>query len=114
MRGLVLIAALLLGLGLGPARADVMNGKELQAFCMPGQASNFDMGTCLGYITGIADAMHRSTVNIYGWRACMGQGVTVERMHSAVVSFLNSHPQYLELDADSLVARALADAYPCG
>ena len=112
MRWLVLIAGLMMAVA--PARADVMNGKELQTFCTPHQASNFDMGTCLGYITGIADAMHRSTVDIYGWRVCMGDDVTVERMHDAVIGFLNANPQYLDLDADSLVARALSDAYPCG
>ncbi len=111
MRWLVLVAGLMMAVA--PARADVLNGKELQKFCAPHQASNFDMGTCLGYITGIADAMHRSTVNIYGWRVCMDNDVTVERMHNAVVTFLNANPQYLDLDADSLVARALADAYPC-
>ena len=111
MRWLVLVLGLTTAAV--PAQADVMNGRELQHFCTPSRASNFDMGTCLGYISGIADAMHRSTVNIYGWRACMGDGVTVERMHNAVISFLNANPQYLDLDADSLVARALADAFPC-
>ena len=111
MRWLVLVIGLMMAAA--PAQADVMNGKELQKFCAPHQANNFDMGACLGYITGIADAMHRSNVNIYGWRACMGDDVTVERMHNTVVNFLNANPQYLDLDADSLVARALADAYPC-
>ena len=111
MRWLVLVIGLMFVVA--PARADVMSGKELQGFCAAHQASNFDMGTCLGYITGIADAMHRSNVNIYGWRACMGDDVTVERMHNSVVNFLNANPQFLDLDADSLVARALADAYPC-
>ncbi|MEM7225159.1 MAG: Rap1a/Tai family immunity protein [Pseudomonadota bacterium] len=112
MRWLVLVVVGVM-LSAVPARADVMNGKELQGFCMPHQASNFDMGTCLGYITGIADAIHRSTVDIYGWRVCMGDEVTVERMHDAVINFLNANPQYLDLDADSLVARALSDAFPC-
>ena len=111
MRWLVIVVGLILATG--PARADVLSGKELKGFCDETSASSFDMGACLGYITGIADAMHRSTVDIYGWRACMENGVTVEELRTNVVAFLNAHPEFLELGADSLVARALADSYPC-
>lgn len=111
MRWLVLVAGLMLVAT--PAQSDVMNGATLKGYCDQQASETFNTGTCLGYISGIADTMYRSTGDIYGWRACWDDSVTVKDMHGVVVKFLQANPQYLDLDADSLVARALADAYPC-
>ena len=96
-----------------PAQADILSGKDLKQACSPDGSSDFSYGVCHGYIIAIADAMHKSGVQLYGWEACMADGTTVEQMRDAVVTFLNGNPDVLELDADSLVARGLADRFPC-
>lgn len=95
------------------ANADVMSGHDLKKACDQASGNDATYGLCHGYVIGIADAMHRSAVDIYGWRTCMSNDVTVEAMVKAVRAFLAANSQYLDLDADSLVARGLADAYPC-
>lgn len=111
MRWLVVLLGILSAVP--TVRADVMSGRDLQAACTQSTASADQFAICHGYIVGIADTMQGGSVEIYGWRACIDDKITVEAVVAKVRGFLGAHPEYLDLDADTLVARALADAYPC-
>ena len=111
MRWLVVLLGLLIAIP--TAQADIMSGQDLHEACDQSTASADQFAVCHGYIVGIADTMQGGTVDIFGWRACMDEGVTVEAAVQSVRSFLRANKQYLDLDADTLVARALSESYPC-
>ena len=84
------------------ARADV-DGNELWRLCTSkGTRAN---GLCYGYVTAIAEVARESD-GLYGhhaWRQ------TVE----VVKRYLEQHPEQRHYGASSLVAEALAEAFPC-
>ena len=86
------------------------SGNSLLESCRAADAS-WSGGFCLGYITGIADAME--TDGILGWRKCTPNGVTLRQTADVVKAWLESYPQYRHNTAHSLVAEALAKAFPC-
>ena len=111
MRILALSAVLWLALA-SPGEA-AQTGKDLKAICED-QTPNLQ-GVCVGYILGIADIMTQFSHDggyFLGFRACMPE-ISVVQAQGVVVKFLNSHPDRLDRAGFSLIARALAEAYPC-
>ena len=69
---------------------------------------------CMGYIAGIADtimSLHGS--NYYGYSICLPQEVTLGQLTDLTRSFLSSHPGQRHFTANSLVAAALDESFPC-
>ena len=88
-------------------------GNNLLAWCV--SASRTERGLCHGYILGIADAMEESK-NIGRFAACIPAPVRAGspgRLFQLAQQFLASHPEKRQLSASSLVANALAEAFPC-
>jgi hypothetical protein len=93
-----------------PANAYFQNGNEILAACA-GSPTLPDLGVCVGYIDGIADAMEGNTID--GYRACIPFNIEVARIKETVVQFLLAKTKLRQLPAAILVADALGRAFPC-
>jgi hypothetical protein len=67
---------------------------------------------CLGYVMAIADAA-RAPAAVKGSPMCGSENVTAEQVVDVVTRYLAAHSEKRHLSASSLVAHALAEAYPC-
>ena len=85
-------------------------GNNLLTDCR-NKTSGFDVGVCKGYIIAIADVLNNNTVS--GHRACLPENVTKGQVIDIVVPWLEAHPQHRHFTANSLVALALSEAFPC-
>jgi hypothetical protein len=63
------------------------------------------------YSVAIADAL--ATATISGFRACIAYATTMEQISDIVINYLRAHPERRQLSANSLVASALSEAFPC-
>lgn len=87
-----------------------MTGNTLLSHCDEPDA----IGTtyCVAYVVGIADMMNDG-ISIGGRRACLPGGVTSFQVRDIAVAYLRRNPQSRHYIAASIVAVALADAFPC-
>ena len=91
------------------ARADV-DGNELWRLCTSkGTRAN---GLCYGYVTAIAEVA-RGSDGLYGHHACLPEHTTRRQTVEIVKRYLEQHPEQRHYGASSLVAEALAGAFPC-
>jgi hypothetical protein len=91
------------------AMAEFNDGNVLYTDCF--DQSYYKRAFCLGYIEGIADGLGSNAIN--GYTACLPRGVEARQVRDVITRFLASHPETRHLMAASLVARALAEAFPC-
>jgi hypothetical protein len=91
------------------ARADFQDGNSLYAQCT--SALKYDDAYCLGYIAGITDVMSHDPVA--GRTACEPEHATAGQVQDIVRLYLTKHPEQRHYAAESLVAHALAAAFPC-
>jgi hypothetical protein len=95
------------------ARADFATGNILWRFCNdPDPTTWVSYGYCAGYMSGVADIMMQS-IPVFGWRACLPETVSAAQATDVLKQFLNQHPEQRHYAAASLVAKALAEAFPC-
>lgn len=92
-----------------PAWADFETGNQLHSDCS--SELFYEKGICIGYIMAIADVLGSSP--LYGYSTCIPSGVTAGQMRDVVQRWLNENPKERHYNADSLVAWALSDAFPC-
>ena len=69
---------------------------------------------CIGYIQGVMDhdqvrADWKKTLKTF----CVPNDVTNGQLRKVAMNYLNDYPEDLHLNAASLVATALYEAYPC-
>jgi len=103
------IMFLLLVLYSGVTVPDYLDGNKLLSQCE--SKINAAKGTCLGYITGVADASHgRTLADAY---YCKPKKVSVGQLNKIVTKYLNNNPEKLHLAAFPLVQLALLEAFPC-
>ena len=107
MLRLSIVLMLLLG---SPARAAVYSGNTLLDRCNDNE--NVSWGACLGYITAVSDVLNGGDV-IAGWKACNPKNVTPGQARDIVVRWLEENPKERHYSANSLVAIALSEAFPC-
>ena len=94
-----------------------LTGTNLQSECLVTKAeiTYFQANaSCLSYIEGVADSTacdNGGVVAGYSWKP--EQNITAGQLQKVVVNWLNNHPEKLHLAAQSLVAYALAEAFPC-
>ena len=85
------------------AVADFMDGKSLLMYC---RGSNADAkGICMGYITGVADAISRNL--------CFPKEINTNLVVQIVIQHVERSPGAAQLSGESLVTNALKNAYPC-
>ena len=77
----------------------------------------FDAGQCKGLIEGAQDTMTLSRDLFRGARDlpifCAHHKVSTGTQGRAIVAYGNAHPELEKYNAQTLVAWALAEAYPC-
>jgi hypothetical protein len=84
-------------------------GNNLLSLCTSNGV--LETGVCRGFVGGIADAMALDP--ILGNRACIPVPVTLGQARDVVIRFLEQHPEARHYSAASIVALALAAAFPC-
>ena len=84
---------------------------QLFQMCQQKEGS-LDGQACMGYIVAIADIM--DTTALHGWSACIPADATIGYLQKVVTIWLKNNPDDHKYTANSNVADALAEAYPCG
>jgi hypothetical protein len=88
-----------------------LDGSSLYARCT-GTADD-GMMMCLGYVTGIADAMTSNNLKVNDFKICLPQRSSNFQSRDVAVKFLRDHPEWRHFPAADLVSQALKDAFPC-
>jgi hypothetical protein len=70
-----------------------------------------DYGFSFGYISAVSDSINKKKV--FGYPVCLPDDVELKQLVDVVKIYMNSHPNLLHYAANSLVAEALTDAFPC-
>jgi hypothetical protein len=112
MRTLAL-AVLVASLPLSAARGEFQSGNNLWQLC---NNKTTDFG-CIMYIEGVADVLipiWGKGGDFAGWRGCLTKDVIGSQAHDVVIKFMREHPERRHFTASSVVAQALAEAFPCG
>ena len=97
------------------ARA-AMTGNELSTYCAAADTNSqyfnpANFGVCASFVEAIANAL--ASYSIYGWRACFPANRTRGQEIDVVRRYLDQHPEKRHNQAGSLIAEALAEAFPC-
>ena len=106
-----LILALAICLCAFPAKATFVDGNLLYHHCGK-PVSNAGHSICIGYISAIADAME-DEATLYGFRACVPPAAEAGQLHGQLFRYLDINPLYRHHNASTIVARFLAETYPC-
>jgi hypothetical protein len=103
--------AVMLTLGLGPARGDTVfyDGNALLANCQ--STGGMPLADCNGFITGVADVISNQLV--VDVNACIPEGATRRQVIDVAVDWIDRYPATRHLAAYKLVALALHEAFPC-
>jgi hypothetical protein len=90
--------------------AKVRDGNQLLQQCTAtiGAHVNF----CFGYIDAVVDLLLENN-GIDGFNACVSSELDDPQLRNLVVKFLKDNPDLRRLGAPNLIARALAQAFPC-
>ena len=67
---------------------------------------------CVGYVMAVTDVVD-AIGSLHGWRACIPHSVTGNQVTDIALAYIEDAPEERHLVAHSLIARALADAFPC-
>jgi hypothetical protein len=112
---LMTVAGSVLALACLPAQAQdakgFFSGNDLWAQCSAND--NFRRGVCMGFVTGIADATAGTAAGVPRRMVCIPSQVTLQQTVDVVKGDLAQHPERRHYAAASIVADALAAAFPC-
>ena len=86
-----------------------LTGNDLLDRC---SAEGYNHGLCEGYVMAIADAMSGDNT-VVGLKACLDVKVRGAQVVEIVVAALHRKAADRQLSARSIVADAIADAFPC-
>ena len=98
-----------------PVPLSYESGENLLVYCSA-EPGTRDAQYCTGYIVAIADAMPRMRTDgdFHGaLYACAPRGLIQTGLVGVVKTWLISHPQDRQGEAAPLVAKALAESFPC-
>src|SRR5262245_20197244 len=106
------------------ARGEFYDGNRLYAACS--DETSFNQGLCLGVVVGVVNTMsaRREELRRRGLRrfysmalgfppSCLPKEVVASQLKDVVVQYLTAHRAKRHLSAPSLIADALAGAFPC-
>jgi hypothetical protein len=94
-----------------PARADVSHSFFTAGQVYDNCKLDVNRAECRSYVMGIADVMGGNV--IYGWRACVPLGTAGEALLSVAMDYINRHPEERGGSSASVIAKALAQGFPC-
>jgi hypothetical protein len=109
--GAVVIVAMIVGT-VGAKAEDGMREEALYDFCSKPERSAFT-AHCFAYVMAISDVMRAYGPGVYGLKECSAVGVSLKQRADVVKGYLTAHPESRDQGASSLVAQALAQAFPC-
>lgn len=111
MRRWLLVAAIAVAAGTGPARAGIDDGNSLYRYC------NATIGAfvmyCFGYVDSVVNDM-RLFGSVDGYGACLPPDFGDNRRRDVILAFLDRHPRDRGEGATKLIAQAFSEAFPCG
>jgi hypothetical protein len=116
--GVALALAILLTANEGRAAGGYISGQRLNELCSD-ESTSFNEGLCWGYIAGVYDAgkaLDTATNKRQwsaGWTACVPDGVLAGQLVEVVKKWLRAHPERWHYAADSVVAGAVHETWPC-
>lgn len=88
-----------------------LSGNDLIEYCQR-TPETWGEGVCLGYVLAVADVMDNDGAIISGSRACFPE-LPNKQIIAVAKRWLAGHPELLHLSAHSLLAAAMAEAFPC-
>lgn len=109
--GAVAIVAMIVGT-VGARAEDGMRKGALYDFCSKPERSGFT-AHCFAYVMAISDVMRDYGTGVYGLKECSAVGVSLKQRADVVKGYLAAHRESRDQAASSLVAQALAEAFPC-
>ena len=109
--GAVVIVAMIVGT-VGAKADDGMREGVLFDFCSKPERSGFT-AHCFAYVMAISDVMRDYGPGVYGLKECSSVGVSLKQRADVVKGYLAAHRESRDQGASSLVAQALAEAFPC-
>lgn len=111
LKGAVAVAAALSVVAMaGETRAEYFEtGNSLLEKCKSGMSGAVN---CLGYVTGIADAMAAGN-SVNNATACFPKDVTPGKVQDLVIDYLEKNPDKRGYAAAGLVSAALHESFPC-
>ena len=101
----------------GEGRAAYLSGNGLNEACS--SDNYFSDGQCLGYIQGVYDArvlLDKAIIKKQwdgNWTACVPVSVSAGQLKEVVKKYLREHPEQWHYSANSTVARAFDETFPC-
>ena len=111
-----LAAGFMMMLAVMPAKADYINGAQLQQYCLS-QNPNDD-AICIVYITGAVDAL--TTMDLIADKTngterqiCIPEQTSPDDLKSVVMNWLKIKQENLDFAATLLILGAVQDAYSC-
>jgi hypothetical protein len=110
---------------IGQANGMFLDGNDLYAKCTT--STPVERAICVGYVEGVLDAGEVEATlawrqqrakppyqaTLEGERWCAPDGITAGQAVDVVTAFLRNNPAVRQATADSLVAGALEQAWPC-
>ena len=94
-----------------PALADFQTGNTLHDKCNGDLPFGHDY--CLAYVAAIADVLNVEGQSISGFTACPPAGITQGQVRDIVAAWLARYPERRHYTANSLVAGAISETFPC-
>ena len=107
----LILAALIVGV-ISPAWGDFLDGNVLHERCQD-ETGGINDGYCFGYLAGVVDAMRGRDGRTGDITFCFQSNVSLRQVRDVVKNWLNANPQHRNYNADSLVAAALSEVWPC-
>ena len=95
-----------------PAWAGFISGNRLHGLCQSEIGSKDDT-YCIGYVTGVVDAIKGVGKGINGHEFCSPYGITARKLYDVVQKWLDDNPQKRHRIASLLIAMALSETWPC-
>ena len=115
----ILVAVcLVVGLFASPiAKAYFQSGNAIYEKCLD-SAGNMDKFFCMGYITGVADAVlsiNRMGMKYGGYMSCPppAEGMSLRQALDVAKSYLKKRADIRHFSASTLIAESFAVAWPC-
>ncbi|MFQ5881232.1 MAG: Rap1a/Tai family immunity protein [Candidatus Methylomirabilales bacterium] len=87
------------------------SGNNLHSLCSK-TSRDFKIGVCTGYVSAIVD-LFWSKNTIDGLRACVPQALSTSQARDIVMQWINDNPEMGDMKASALVAKIMAETFPC-
>ncbi|MBT3558754.1 MAG: hypothetical protein HOC63_14500 [Rhodospirillales bacterium] len=108
-----LILALAMLVMVSPAWGGVyLDGNDLHLYCSD-KADKLSEGVCYGYLNAMSDSSSGDNRGFDGIKFCTPELSNPRQLRDVVYKWLDDNPQHRHFAAASLVADALAEAWPC-